>query len=172
MKTLYMMCGIPGSGKSWYANRLIESKNEDWAYVSRDNIRFNLLEEGQDYFEQEHEVFQKFTDFLVSYLENKDTPNVIADATHLNWRSRHKLIQALQLKTDMSCVRVIPVVVTCSLETALARNSERTGRAFVPKGVIRRMSHQMTNPKDDPFKYDGIIRVTNEEEIRVEYEFT
>ena len=172
MKTLWMMVGVPGAGKSWFAqNNLVTAWDYHWAYVSRDQIRFDALEDGEDYFGCENEVFETFVNTIARHLNDEVTTDVIADATHLNWKSRWKLLNSLAQNVDMSKVDVIPVVVTASLDTCLERNSERTGRAFVPKGVIRRMWYQMTDPKNDGYKYKAIWRVTNEEELRVEHEY-
>ena len=173
MKTLWMMVGVPGSGKSWFAqNNLVAAWGCHCAYVSRDQIRFDALEDGEDYFSCENEVFEAFVGTIARYLNDEVTTDVIADATHLNQKSRWKLLNSLAQSVDMSKVDVIPVVVTASLDTCLEHNSERTGRAFVPKGVIRRMSYQMTDPKNDNYKYKAIWRVTNEEELRIEHEYT
>ena len=54
-KILYLMCGIPGSGKSHWAKGV-----KDAVIVSRDAIRFNLLKDGEDYFAHEDEVVETF----------------------------------------------------------------------------------------------------------------
>ena len=49
MTVLYMLCGVPGSGKSTWARKKIEelgSEKVDW--VSRDKIRFSKLAPGED----------------------------------------------------------------------------------------------------------------------------
>lgn len=162
-KTLWLMCGVPGVGKSWFAkNQLMRP---GWVYISRDEIRFSIVKNEEEYFSHEKEVFRKFAERIAAALI-WDTDDVVADATHLNWGSRRKLIQAIKQYAFMENVQIIPVVVTASLETCLKRNAMRTGREFVPKGVIRRMSYQLTDPKNDPYKYTAIMRVTNEQEIK------
>lgn len=171
MKTLWMMVGVPGSGKSWFAKNILIPFNDcHWAYISRDQIRFDSLEEGEDYFTHENEVFETFVRIIAQHLNDEITKNVVADATHLNWKSRRKLLNALARYVDMSNVDVLPVVVCADLDTCLARNSERTGREFVPKGVIRRMAYQITNPQDDPYDYCGQVTVMNGEVLNYVYE--
>jgi predicted kinase len=46
MAKLYILCGIPGSGKSTWAERCDEV---GVVYVSRDSIRFSMLQEGDQY---------------------------------------------------------------------------------------------------------------------------
>ena len=53
--TLYLMSGIPASGKSTYAHKLAEKTGA--VYISRDEIRFSLLKDEEDYFT--HEKFNE-----------------------------------------------------------------------------------------------------------------
>lgn len=54
---LYVMIGIPGSGKSTWAKA---NKKEKDIYVSRDEVRFSLLQDGDEYFSKEKEVLKEF----------------------------------------------------------------------------------------------------------------
>ena len=54
---LYISCGVPGSGKSTFLNK---TKGEEEVVISRDEIRFSLLKEGEAYFAHEEEVFRIF----------------------------------------------------------------------------------------------------------------
>ena len=54
MAILYIMCGVPGSGKSTWAR---EHLTDNDVYVSRDDIRFSFLKEGDDYFSKEDMVW-------------------------------------------------------------------------------------------------------------------
>ena len=159
-KTLWLMCGVPGVGKSWFAkNRLMRS---GWVYISRDEIRFSIVKNEEEYFSHEKEVFRKFAERIASTLIWAAN-DVVADATHLNWGSRRKLIQAIKQYAFMENIQIIPVVVTASLKTILARNQLRNGRERVPEDVIKRMLGRMNDPKNDPYKYTAIMRVTNEQ---------
>lgn len=60
--TIIMLVGVPGSGKSTYAQELIkelEAENHTVAYISRDKIRFNALEPNDLYFDKEKAVFNE-----------------------------------------------------------------------------------------------------------------
>ena len=58
MGNLYLMCGIPGSGKSTYAKTNKDLKY--CKYISRDDIRYSLLKDEDDYFSKEKQVFRTF----------------------------------------------------------------------------------------------------------------
>lgn len=158
-RTLWLMCGVPGVGKSWFAiNKLMRP---EWVYISRDEIRFSIVKNEEEYFSHEKEVFRKFAERIASAL-TWDTDDVVADATHLNWGSRRKLLDALKRYAFMEDVQIIPVVVTANIKTIFERNQSREGRARVPEDVIKRMLKSMSDPEKDPYKYTAIMRVRNE----------
>ena len=160
-KTLWIMVGIPGSGKTWYAkNKLMQGP--EWRYVSRDEVRFSLVSADEEYFSKEKEVFNQFVNTIKAAFEEDEVINVIADATHLNEASRNKIRRIFSNNYN-----IIPVVVTCDLDTAIERNNNREGRARVPASVIRRMYHQFQDPDLDAHKYIGVLRVSNDKNVEV-----
>ncbi len=160
-KTLYIMCGAPGSGKTWFAKqRLITGPG--WFYVSRDEVRFSIIKEEEDYFSHEEEVYVEFVSQITKGLKDADIYYVVADATHLNWASRHKHINRLSLAgLGLNEIHIIPIVVESNIEDMLKRNEERSGRSVVPRSVLRRMTYSMTDPKEDEFNYTAIMYVDN-----------
>ena len=158
-KTLWIMCGAPGSGKSWFAKNKL-AKNRDWDYISRDEVRFSMIKDDEEYFSHETAVFNAFVGKITfALLYGND--NVIADATHLNWGSRRKLLKAINKYYSVEELDIIPVVIEAKLEDILERNKLRDGRARVPEGTIRRMRASMSDPEKDPYKYTAIMRVKN-----------
>lgn len=142
MHTLYIMCGPSGCGKTTYAKKMIEDKKI--AYVSRDEIRYSIIKEDEDYFSHEKEVFKHFVSSIVHYLPYDD---VIADATHLNEFSRRKLTQAIDMYT--TDYKIIYVVFNVNVKTCIARNINREGRANVPENIIRNMCRDFRAPTKD-----------------------
>lgn len=154
-KTLWIMCGAPGSGKTWTAKNIL-MKGLGWRYISRDEIRYSIIRDDEEYFSHEDEVFNVFVKKIKTALNEEGIFNVIADATHLNWSSRRKLLTALGQDKKKTC-DIIPVVLQTSIERTIEQNEKREGRACVPRSVLRRMSLSMTDPKDDGFEYAAIM---------------
>ena len=146
-KNLWILSGTPGSGKSTWVEQHLKP-NEIW--VSRDAVRFAMLNDEDEYFDKENEVFKTFVQQIQEAIyADKD---VYADATHLNWKSRRKLLNALDLK-DFS---VGAIVFRTPLYVCIERNNLREGRSKVPMDRVRTMYYSMTDPATDPFKYSEV----------------
>lgn len=146
---LFIMCGIPGSGKSTWRRKHMTPLDR---YVSRDEIRFELVDETEEYFSHENEVLEKFYNRINENLKNGYTTFV--DATHLTAAARKKLLSNL---SNYNKVNVIAMDVPLCI--ALERNEERKGtRAYVPRSVIRRMWNSFEMPTYEE-NFDTIYRV-------------
>ena len=143
MKTLIVMCGIPGSGKSTWIKNHINSFKGSVKVVSRDTIRFNLVAEDEEYFSKEKEVFSTFISEIKDGLNNNDY--TIADATHLNEKSRAKLLHALG--KSINSIQIVCLVIKNDLKNAIDQNENRINtREYVPISAIRRMNSQYVQP--------------------------
>lgn len=161
---LWLMVGTPGSGKSTWIKNHKNFFADDVAVISRDAIRFSLLNEEEEYFSREDEVWREFVRQAALSLDtNVDT---ILDATHLNEASRGKILRAL--KDHLKDVEINAIVINSDLETCLERNEMREGRSYVPRGVIRRMASQFTIPTlEEGFDH---IYIYKEEDGKVKYQ--
>lgn len=147
MSKLIMMVGIPGSGKStWIQN----NKTKTDIVISRDAIRFAKLKNDEDYFAHESEVFNEFVWEIADGLAEDGT--IIADATHLNKKSRARVLNKVRKFAD----EIEAVVLDTDLETAFERNDQREGRAWVKHGIIRRMWFSMEMPEES----EGFNKIT------------
>ena len=148
-KHLYLMMGVPGSGKSTYAKNILKDGD---IYISRDEIRYSLLTEEDDYFAKENEVIKTFIDNIDKSLVNEEyCGDVYADATHLSPKSRAQVLNQLKNKDKVSAIYLdIP------LDLILERNAQRKGRALVPENVVRRMYNSIILPT----KAEGIEKLT------------
>lgn len=144
-KRLYLMMGVAGSGKSTYAKNILKYGD---IYVSRDEIRYSLLTDEDDYFAKENEVIRTFIESIDKSLVMEEyCGDVYADATHLSPKSRAQVLNQLKNKDKVSVIYLdIP------LNIILERNAQREGRALVPENVVRKM-------------YNSIILPTKEEGI-------
>lgn len=83
MKKLILMSGVPGSGKSTWANKYkIDHKNENVFIVASDEIRKELGGRYQ-YFDEESKVWSLFLSRTNDYANKYDDVTVIMDATNL-----------------------------------------------------------------------------------------
>ena len=139
---LWMMVGIPGSGKSYWIHNHRAYFAGTVAVASRDTLRFTKVKENEEYFSKEKEVFNDFVGQIKIGLEYFD--NTIADATHISAGSRGKLLRAL--KDSLKDVEVNAIVIDSCLAKCLEQNSQRTGREFVPETAIRNMFSNFSLP--------------------------
>lgn len=154
-KTLFVMCGCPGSGKSTWVQEQIKDCKYETAWVSRDVIRFSMVAEDEEYFSKEDDVFRIFCETIQKELDAGKV--VYADATHLNEKSRNKTLDKLNLEG----VDVYMVNFNLPVETCLKQNENRKGtRAYVPRSVIRRMHAQSVEPSEnEKYSYTSILNI-------------
>ena len=128
MNKLFMMIGIPASGKTSLAEQI--AKSEDAEIVSSDSIRKELY--GDESIQGDsNKVFRILQDRVVKGLnENK---NMIYDATNISYRTRMAFLQRIR-KLE---VEKIAIMVATPYEQCLIRNSQRERQ--VPEEVIKRM---------------------------------
>lgn len=146
MADLYLMCGVPGAGKSTFLKNHIKENNTK--VISRDKIRFSIVKPDEEYFSHEDKVLEIFWKQINEALATgKDT---FVDQTSLTPRARKWLLQHVEGYTYANIVWIDE-----SLETCLERNEMRRGtRAYVPENVIRRMYNQFIEPSlDEGFDY-------------------
>ena len=137
MSILYLMCGVPGAGKTTFIEKNAEKED---VVITRDAIRLSLLKEGENYFSHEKEVRKLVWDKATEALRNGH--DVIVDQTSLTVGSRRIALQNIK-----GYDKVILVWIDEDLDTCLERNELRKGTsAYVPRGVIRRMYYHFDEP--------------------------
>lgn len=156
MAKLYIMCGPPACGKSTWISEHLDMTYDVW--VSRDEIRSSYINDTNDYFAYEKQVYKDFVRIIQTNLDAGLT--VYADATHLNQKSRANLLHALSTKN----VEVNIIQFFVPLEVCLERNKARSGRRRVPKSVLRRMWCAQTdaNFDDEIIKYNFVMTIEQE----------
>jgi predicted kinase len=143
-KRLTILIGCPGSGKSTYIKTLPSANMLD--VVSRDEIRFSLLKDNDEYFSKEKEVYKTFIKTIQDKLDDPlNHKIVVADATHLSMGSRRKLFQNLKL----SDVEINLVYFNVPFEMCKELNAKREGRSFVPEDQLEDMYKNLSKPDFD-----------------------
>ena len=138
MANLYLMCGVPGSGKSTFLKNKI--KNNNSVIISRDAIRFSIVKPEEDYFSHEDEVLEIFWNQINEALAANKT--VYVDQTSLTPRARKWLLQHITGYEHANLIWIDE-----DLETCLERNEERKGtRSYVPREIICRIFPQFIEP--------------------------
>jgi predicted kinase len=133
-----VLLGPSGSGKSTWAIKQMQPQTD--CLVSRDNIRFMLLKDEDDYFAKEKQVKQIFFE-AIKRTTREDWESVFIDATHLTSVPRFQTLQQIA-----NGVKIIAVSFEVPVDVAIERNSQRTGRALVPESVIKNMAAQYKIP--------------------------
>ena len=162
-KNVFILCGIPASGKSTWAKNNKDILNGNTMVVSRDKIRYSLLKNGDKYFSKEKEVYNIFIKVIKFGLNNKNINNIIIDATHLSVGSRRKLL--ISLEKELKKVNVFGIAFSTPLDVCLKRNTKRCGRAKVPKEQLENMYKNFTIPKKDE-GFDEIYIIKSLKELK------
>ena len=160
MSKLIVLSGVPGCGKSTWANEFIAENSA--IVVSRDEIRFSLLKEGEDYFSHEDEVTATFYDKINKYLALKAYDYVIADATHNTVKARNYMLDHINMD---NVEQIIVVNFYISIDQCMKQNRQRTGRARVPDYALERMYkfHQVPT-FHEKYKYGCILNIPKEDD--------
>ncbi len=143
--TIYVMVGIPGSGKSTYAMKL---QNEGAVRVSLDDIRNKLFEETGS--KTESKVFSEGLKQMKKALdEGKD---IVCDSTNVTPEKRKSYFKVAK-QYD---AKIVAVFVNTDKKECLERNSKREGNAKVPAVAIHTSAKRLTPPTLDE-GFDEII---------------
>jgi predicted kinase len=137
--TLYIMVGLPGSGKSTYAKEFI--KDQQVEYLSSDSLRAVF---GKDESDQSvtPKVFGHIKTKVDEYL--RDNKNVLVDATNVNRKERNDYINTAKKYNS----KVVAVVFKMDRNGLIARNKKRgdEGGRVVPDWVIDKMLNKFEEP--------------------------
>lgn len=144
-KTLYIMVGPAGAGKTTWLKENCNPKKD--AVISRDLIRFAMINGKQDYFDREKEVYNTWVQKIQEAIDADNLiKNVYCDATNLTERTRDRLLNKLNLA---NVKRICALVAFPPVEEALRRNMGRDGLRYVPEDVIRKMYDRFEAPEND-----------------------
>lgn len=161
-KRVWLMSGLPGSGKSTWVQKAIKKNGGIWH--SRDKVRFSIVTENEPYFKKENKVFKIWINNIQESLDDNVTDNIYIDATHLTKNSREKVLDSLNLKD----AEIYVVNFLIPLEICQKRNAKRQGREKVPNDVLKSMNLSFIPATHiEKYTYTRIINITidNEDEV-------
>lgn len=100
---LYVMCGLPGSGKSLWAQNYIKY-NSNTIIICKDKIREMIS--GRYVFSYETEGFVKEIVEAIYQIESflSGSVNVIIDETHITYKKRKRVLDYFKYSTKKVCV--------------------------------------------------------------------
>ena len=125
-------------------------------WISRDNVRFAILSDEDDYFAHEDDVFDTFINYINQTLEKDEIHTIYIDATHLNKRSRDKVMRRIHKENIKS---ITCICFDVPLEICYCRNNLRAGRSRVPETAIYNMYQSYRIPNKETENFDRIIIV-------------
>ena len=149
MTKLFVMVGIPGSGKSHIGNQIAELF--DCEVVSSDAMREKWYGDADD---QKHNSSLWPRLFALTKEKLSAKKDIVFDATNVSIKDRKKFIQ---MKNELG-VKLIAIVVNTSIDVAKKRNLSR--ERIVPDEVIERMSRKLVIPTQDE-GFDIVFCVEN-----------
>lgn len=148
MAALYVMVGIPGSGKSTWIQKYLPNTIS----VSSDDIREQLFGDAAD---QRHPelVFDEYYRRINQALEKG--MNVVADATNTTYKARANIFKRVHIPEG---TLVLAVHLDTPLEVARKRNANRS--RVVPDEVLIRMQNQLDKcPLQRNEGFDKVFRI-------------
>jgi len=134
MRTLYVLRGLPASGKSTFARDLLKREGTRWRRINRDDLRGMLDDHAYD--ARREDFIRLAQDTLVRTAFNEGY-DVVLDNTSLVPTTVKKLHRLAEQVGD---VKVIEKCFNVPVDECLRRNALRTGTARVPDDVIHKMA--------------------------------
>lgn len=148
MSKLYILIGLPASGKTTWSLKKVKESDKTISWISSDSIRKELYGSEEDQ-QSPGKVFTLM--FQRTLIALKDGHDCIYDATNLNRKRRINLIN--EIKKSVNDVEFIAVFFAIPYQICMARNLQRA--RVVPDAVILRMHKEITIPSI----YEGFDRI-------------
>jgi len=155
MKKVYVLSGVPGSGKSTWANKFKET-HPQVLIVSSDGIRYEIGGAYQ-YFKEEDKVWSLFFSRANKEVEKDGNIDVILDSTCLTNEKRINYLSRI-IGFDYKVL----VCFDIALGTCLKRNKMHISGKVVKDCEISRMNNIREEPSEEVLRlFDEYIKVTD-----------
>lgn len=133
---LYILIGIPCSGKSYYAEKEFKSKNIK--IISTDEIRAQLTGTRKFNPDCNNEIFKAaYSEIKKELLAGRDA---VFDATNTNKKYRRKVINIAQ-----SCSRITAIIFRTPYNVCRERNKKRPDESRIPDQKLYYFSRAALN---------------------------
>ena len=155
---LYIMCGLPASGKTTEAKKIVAEDGAE--YVSSDEIRKELY--GDESCQSNNQkVFEHYYQRMNQYLsEGKD---VVIDSTNVTLKSRKRILS----ECKVNCVKILYVIAT-PIEYCYENDSKRERQ--VGKEIIDKFWKSFQFPQGFEV-FDSIVIIQNNHEKKFDVGF-
>lgn len=141
-QTLYITIGLPASGKSTWAKKLVHDNPGMYKRVNKDDLRAML---DVSHFTNGNEQFVMDTQLFIISEALKQGKSVIVDDTNLSLKHQERFENLLaRLGRPVSIELVLFDV---SMDECIKRDAQRSGRAKVGEKVIRMMEKSFRERK-------------------------
>lgn len=150
MSEMYMLIGLPASGKSTWISNFLKNKNDEFVVISSDLIIEEIShEQGKTY----DDVFSQYSKYANQEMWRRaekafsEGKNIIWDQTNLTVKSRKKKVQKA-LDSNYKVYAYVFSVDQGTLNHRLKNRSYNEGKS-IPERVIKNMANSFTNPSED-----------------------
>ncbi len=149
MRKLILLAGLPGTGKSYYAQSI---KDENCHIISSDETRFAITHDYRVILEDMNIVYDKMIETANALLNNNENITVVLDSTFLDDKRRNYFLDKIKGADYIQLV-----MLKANIDTILARNHKRTEEKWVPEDVILSMMERYKDPSpDNVYRYNFI----------------
>lgn len=138
MTKLFVLIGLPGAGKSTFA-QIVRERNKKIKYVSSDEIR----KEFSEFKDNHSKIFYIMNKRTIDML--RENNNVIYDSTNLERRYRIDLFNQIRM-LSLENVKGEAVFIHNGLNQAIEQSNKRKNRDDVNEKLIRNMYKTMQLP--------------------------
>lgn len=151
MRKLILLAGLPGTGKSYYAQSI---KDENCHIISSDETRFAITHDYRVILEDMNIVYDKMIETANALLNNNENITVVLDSTFLDDKRRNYFLDKIKGADYIQLV-----MLKANIDTILARNHKRQEEKWVQEDVILSMMERYKDPSPDNIYRYNFIKV-------------
>lgn len=151
MRKLILLAGLPGVGKSYYAQSI---QDENCHIISSDETRFAITHDYRVILEDMNIVYDKMIETANALLNNNENITVVLDSTFLDDKRRNYFLDRIRGADYIQLV-----MLKANIDTILTRNHKRQEEKWVPEDVILSMMERYKDPSSDNIYRYNFIKV-------------